>query len=373
MSMTIPRANVRANTRPGAPAPAPAYKPKDMTGWTMQQAHQWRNQVDNEIGRRRNSGQDITNWQRYRQDANRYIQGLRGTAPAPELPTDTGNTGTPAGELPPDAPPPPAPDASTPPPPTPEPVTPAYDWNTYNSPMTQALMSAFQGNMQNLAQYGNQFYENNPFYNQAKKEGQTALSRRLAAQGLTGSGAEIEGMNDFNAKLMAAEAEKQRDWAAGLADRAQQGMQFISNYDQSERETLRNQANLNKDREIELSQFDATRNDAWRNQQLNTLMGILGLQAQTSPMNDIYKAIGDQGSIMRDLANKISSFQSNNYVRQTPSRVSGGGGAVPPPPPAADDTSLRVFEALMNRNNAGGNNSVLNTILSGIGGLFGGR
>lgn len=446
MAVIPRRANTTANTTAntsGAAQP-PAYKPKNYSGWTIQQANDWRNQVENEINRRKPLGQDISNWQSHYQDVNKYIQGLRGVpqqgppltttpqATTPYAPPDTLNRpqaviryqeaanrlkglqkGTPEYERnaqilqgignkfgfrwqdqlgadwkptvaqptppPGDSTQPPA-DTTQPPtdgtatPETPAAEAPGFDWQNYQSPMTKALMEAYGQQMQGLATQNN-FFGNSPAFTQSRDEGMKALERKLAAQGLTGSGAAIEGQNDFMSKLVALESDKQRQWATDLADRAQRGMEFISKYDQSERESLRDQMNTDKGREIDLAQFDATRNDAWRNTQLGTLMQILGLQAQSSPMNDIYKAIGDQGGIYRDIANKIANVQANDYVRVSAPGGGGGGTGTPPPIAPADYTMPSILALLASRNNSGGNTSLVNTgigALQGILGMFGG-
>lgn len=460
---TVGRANTGANTtaRTGGAAAAPRpYVAKDYTGWTMQQANDWRNQVEQEINRRRSKGGDVSNWQRHFQDVSGYIRSLRnptatpGQAPAPEAPPaqppaqppayqspadlqrdqgkikyreaanriknlqpgtpeydrnaailkdlgtrfgwnwqndiGAGWTPTPVQPAPtpapeaapppvveqpaqpapaPEAAPAPAPEGAPPPVNPDQPVAPGFDWNNYQSPMTKALMDALGQGMNTMRAYEPKYFEGSPMYQFQKDKGSRDLERLLAARGLTGSGAEIEANTNFLTQLNATEAEKQRQYADQTAQRVQDAMRFIANYDQTERENLRNQANQNKDREVELSKFDATRNDDFRNFVLDSMLRNLGLQAGASPMSDIYNATGAQAGIFGDIANSIFNFQKTNFNPVIPN-TGGAPAMTPPPPPGPDTTSIDLLRAGMDRQNAGGNTSVWNTVLSSI---FGGR
>ena len=471
----IPTAATTARTVAQRQPQVDTFRPKDYTGWSLQQAQDWKKQMETEIGRR---PQGADNFQRHLADVDRYI-GLNFKNPATGELNSSGNginvnnapvnpaASNPTGQPNPTAAP--SPSIYTPPdtldrpqavtryqeaahrlktlqkgtpeyernaqilygigskygfrwqdqlgadykpgqlvpqdpaasnPVTQDPAASAgpvdtsggtvggnagsgstepttttpYDWSNYQSPMTKALLEAFASGSNTMRANEPQFFEGSPMYQFQKEQGQKDLSKLLAARGLTGSGAEVTGYSDFLQKLGAEEADKQRQYADKEADRRQAALQYIADYDKSERETLRNQANVDTDRGINLSQFDATRNDAWRAQQLNTLMGILGLQAQTSPLDLIYKGMGDQAGVYGDIGKLIANYQANNYNRALPSGGRGGGsGASQPLPPMRpnDPTQLDIARILAGAGNRADNNGVFNSILNLIPGLVG--
>lgn len=345
------RPGVQPGARPAAPKP---YVAKDFTGWNLEQANSWRKQVQNEVARRQGRP-DLEKWQNHLRDVDGFIGTLNNPTPPPTPTPEPTPTPTPEPAPAPVGPPEqPAPDA--------DPLA------NYQSPMTQWLLKSLGEGMNTMRAYEPKFFEGSPMYQFQRDQGMKALNQQLAAQGLTGSGAAIEGGNDFMARLVATEADKQRQYADAQAQRVQDAQQFIANYDRIERENLRDQANRNKDRQIDVGQFDATRNDAFRDLQVGTVMQLLGLSNQNPMLNDIYRALGDQQGLFKSIIDKQANLTGNDFARV--SGGGGGGGPAPLPPAQGPNMGLALAQIMANRNNAGGNQSVFNTILSGLGSLF---
>ena len=265
--------------------------------------------------------------------------------PPPPPPADQGQT-TP--------PPPPSTDQSQTPPANQQPGS-EFDVN-YQSPMSKALMEAFNNVNNTLSAYEPKFFEGSPMYQFQKQKGMADLEKLMAARGLTGSGAEIQGNSDFLANINATEAEKQRQYAEAERDRRQRGMEFIANFNRSEREDLRDQWNRNLDRQQNISEFEATRGDRRQEAAINFLNNILGMQAQ----NDIARiSVGGQNS-QTDLTKALMQMIGNNIMSQVPRATGGGGGGAPPPAPS---NMTGLYEIMARYGNQAGNNDMLNSIL----------
>lgn len=267
--------------------------------------------------------------------------------PPPPPPGDQGQ--------PPPPPPPPPPGDEPPANNTADPLTTEFDGN-YQSPMSKALMEAFNNVNNTLSAYEPKFFEGSPMYQFQKQKGMADLEKLMAARGLTGSGAEIQGNSDFLANINATEAEKQRQYAEAERDRRQRGMEFIANYDRTERDALRDQWNRNLDRQQNISEFEATRGDRRQEAAINFLNNVLGMQSQ----NDIARiAQGGQAS-QTQLTQALMQMIGNNIMSQVPRATGGGGGGAPPPPPG---NNAAIYENLIKYGNSAGNNDLFNSIL----------
>ena len=240
--------------------------------------------------------------------------------------------------------------------PAPTEPSPEQMMSGYRSPMTDALMKAFSQGTSTMNAYLPQNYEGSPMYQFQKEQGQKDLSKLMAARGLTNSGAEIEANSKFLNELGATESEKARQYAENEAQRAQNAMQFIAQYDQSERENLLRQLNANVDRRNALSQFEANRQDAARNLGVNTLLEVLGLQSKNNVADMAYKGMNQQSAYAEALAKALSSFTAQNYARRS------GGGSLPPPPPY-NRSALDINQILANYSNNADQSSIWNTLL----------
>jgi hypothetical protein len=228
--------------------------------------------------------------------------------------------------------------------------------------MTDALMNAMKEGMSTMQAYEPKFFEGSPLYQFQKEKGMKDLEKLMAARGLTGSGAEIQGNSDFLAQINATEAEKQRGYAEANRDRQNQMMQFIANFDSQEREALRDQWNKDLDQRTNMQQFEANRGDARQAMAVNFLSNLLNMQSQ----NDIARiSQGGMGS-QTELTKALLQAMTNNTMAQVP-RGGGGGGGTPPPPQPSNNSALMGL--LMNYGNRAGNNDFLNGILN----LFSGK
>lgn len=244
---------------------------------------------------------------------------------------------------------------------TPPAAQPSYDFNSYQSPMTKALLEAMGKGMSTMQAYEPQNFEGSPLYQFQRQKGLADLEKLMAARGLTGSGAEIQGNSDFLAQLNATEAEKQRQYAEANRDRQQRAMEFIADFDRSEREALRNQWNTDLDRQTNISQFEAGRGDARQQSAINFLTNLLNIQSN----NDIARLSQAGMGSQTDLTKALISAMTQNTMNQV-SRPSGGGGGTPPPPQPSNMTDF--YRILMDYGNRGGNNDLINGLFRMIGG-----
>jgi hypothetical protein len=226
----------------------------------------------------------------------------------------------------------------------------------YQSPMTQALMKAFQQGTNTMGSYLPENFEGSPMYKFQKEQGQKDIEKLMAARGLTASGAEVEANSKFLSELNATESEKQRQYAEAEAQRAQNAMQFISQYDQSERQNLLSQLNTNLDRRNSLAQFETNRRDAAKQLNINTLLEILGLQSRNNVANMSYQGMGQQSAYTQALMKALAGFQANNYARRS-------GGGTPPPMKPYDSSNLELFRLFGNYSNNADFTSAINNLL----------
>lgn len=225
----------------------------------------------------------------------------------------------------------------------------------YSSPMTQALMNAFKQGTNTMRAYEPKNFEGSPLYQFQKQQGQRDIEKLMAARGLTNSGAEIDANSKFLNELGATEAEKQRQYAEAEAQRANNAMQFIANYDQGERQNLMQQLNTDLDRRNALAQFEARRQDEARSQNVNTLLEILGLQSKNDIASLAYNGLGQSSKYSQALMNAIASNRANSYPRAS---------AGLPPPRPYDTSNLDLARILMNYSGQADQNAVWNGLFN---------
>lgn len=297
------------------------------------------------ISMRQSNPRDALNWMI------KTTQGRQAAQPQQPAQGDTqGGTG---GETPPA-------DTGSTTPPAPESAS-TFDFASYQSPMTKALMDAMSQGMSTMQAYEPKFFEGSPLYQFQKQKGMADLEKLMAARGLTGSGAEIQGNSDFLANINATEAEKQRQYAESNRDRQQQMMQFIANFDRDERESLRDQWNKDLDQRTNMSQFESNRQDARQVAATNFLMNLLNMQGQ----NDIARLSQSGMGSQTDLTKALLNAFTQNTMAQVPR--GGGGGGTPPPPQQSNNSGL--YEILTRYGNRAGNNDFLDGMIR----LFSGK
>ena len=231
----------------------------------------------------------------------------------------------------------------------------------YQSPMTAALMRAMGEGMNTMQAYEPKNFEGSPLYQFQKQKGVQDMEKLMAARGLTGSGAEIQANSDFLVNLNAQESEKQRQYADQTAQRQQQAMQFIANFDQQEKNALRDQWNADLDRQTNIGQFEANRGDRRQELATNFLSNLLGLQSQNDIARISQGGLNSQTGLSQELMKALAGFTANNYARSY-----GGGGGVAPTPPSGGN--MDIMRILMGYGDRAGNNDMTDSILRMFGG-----
>lgn len=272
-------------------------------------------------------------------------------------------------------------------------------FNNYQSPMSKFLLEALKNNLGQLPAYTPganpddntmrayepQFFEGSPMYQFQKQKGLSDLEKLMASRGLTNSGAELQANSDFLANINAQEAEKQRGYAEAEAERkrraietetarrdaydrdkanrVQNAINFISDYDQKERENLRNQYNTNQSRRDQVGMFEANRADAEKQAARNFMLSILGMQAQNPISGEAFKGLGESSAYGKALMDAMAGYAANNYTRV---RAPGGGGGSLPPARPMDTSNFDIMKILMGAANNADSNALLNSILGSI-------
>ena len=223
-------------------------------------------------------------------------------------------------------------------------------------------------------------------YQFQKQKGLADLEKLMASRGLTNSGAEVQANSDFLSNINAQEAEKQRTYAEAEAERkrraietetarrdaydrdkanrVQNAINFISQYDQQERENLRSQYNTNAERQRAVQEMEANRQESRRLAAQNFLTSILGLQAQNPISSDAFKGLDASSAYGKALMDAIANFKANDYARVS-AGGGGGGGALPPQAPF-DTSKLDIMKILMNNSNNADMNAAINSIIGSI-------
>ncbi|NDC39004.1 MAG: hypothetical protein EBZ48_13295 [Proteobacteria bacterium] len=236
----------------------------------------------------------------------------------------------------------------------PQPPAPTFEYQ--QSPMTKALLDAMNNGLSTAQAYEPKFYEGSPLYQFQKQQGQRDLEKLMAARGLTGSGAEVQANSDFLSKLNADESEKARQYAEEAANRQNQAMQFLANFDKEERQSQLEQWNKNTDRQIDMQQFDANRQDRRNEVVSNFLTNILGLQSQNDIARLSQSGLTDQTALSKALSDMISRNIANDYTRA----YGGGGGQAPIAPNSGNSDIMSI---LMRYGDRAGNNDVIDGLL----------
>lgn len=236
-----------------------------------------------------------------------------------------------------------------------QPTMPDPTFQYQQSPMTAALLGAMKNGLNTMQAYEPKFYEGSPLYQFQKQQGTKDLEKLMAARGLTGSGAEIQANSDFLSKLGADESEKARQYAEQAANRQQQSMQFLANFDKEERDSQLAQWNKNTDRQLNMQEFDSQRADRRNELATQFLTNILGMQAQNPIATQALSGMNDQTALSKALAQMMGSFTANNYARSY-----GGGGGTPPVQPTYGNAA--IMKTLMDYGDRAGNNDVLDGI-----------
>lgn len=230
------------------------------------------------------------------------------------------------------------------------------DYLNYQSPMTKSLLDAMKGGVGTMSAYEPKNFEGSPMYQFQKQKGMEDLQKLMASRGLTNSGAEIQANSNFVTELNATEAEKQRQYAESAANRAQSQMQYIANFDQAERNNLRDQLNTDITRRMQQQQFDATRQDGRQRLMTDFLSNVLQMQSNNPIAQLAYQGLGQQSDYTAALMKAISGNIASNYPRSY-----GGGSA-----PQAPNNDLQIAQILMNYGNQAGNNDTVNGIWNAL-------
>lgn len=205
------------------------------------------------------------------------------------------------------------------------------------SPMTSALMKAMASGMNTMQAYEPRNYEGSPLYKFQKQQGLQDLEKLMAARGLTNSGAEVQANSNFLSELNANEAEKARQYADQAAQRQQNAMQFIANFDQGQKE------------------FDASRQDRRGELMTGFLTNILNMQNDNNIAALSQGGLNSQTALSQQLAGALRQQMGDNYKRY------GSGGGAPPTAPGNSDAA--IMEALMKYGDGAGDNDVIDSIL----------
>jgi hypothetical protein len=233
-------------------------------------------------------------------------------------------------------PPPPGDSAGGPPPPTdiapeqpPVPTEPAQP--TDNSAMFPGQRAFEPKN-----------YEGSPLYQFQKNQGMKSLERLYAARGLTGSGAEIAGNEQFLTRLGGEEANRQQGIAQQEADRLER-----------------------------LQQNESLRGERTGNEEWNRIYQLLDLSSRQSPLDQAYSATGQYAG----LEQREGTLRGNQRRDQYGRVIGGGGGARQPEPtfrppfPTSPDFTAADLARLTGNNNANG--GYANVLANFFGGMFG--
>lgn len=227
----------------------------------------------------------------------------------------------------------------------------------YQSPMTQSLLDAMRSGTNTMSAYEPKNFEGSPLYQFQKQKGLSDLEKLMSARGLTGSGAEVQANSDFLTNLNAQEAEKQRQYADQQAQRNQGMMQFIANFDQADRQGMRDQANADINRRIAMQQFEAGRGDQRQTLMTNFLQNLLQLQSDNNISTLAYSGLGKQSDYSNQLMQAIASVMGQDY--KVGGGGGGGGGNRPMPPMAPD---LDIMRILAGYGNDAGNSDSWNNV-----------
>jgi hypothetical protein len=183
-------------------------------------------------------------------------------------------------------------------------------------------------------------YEGSPMYKWQMEQGNKMLNRRLAANGLMNSGAEIEAANQLQAQVGAQESDR-----------------------------LRGDMQTEADRYERISANEATRRTNAGDAQWRRLMDLADFSTRNSPMDMAYQGLGGYQDLFGAQSKERSGNRANNFTR-----VSAGGGGniapfMPPPPSGPNYTNADIARIMMQDSNRRNTGSFFDSLIGGAGQL----
>lgn len=180
--------------------------------------------------------------------------------------------------------------------------------------------------------YDPKSFQNDAIYKFNMDQGNKELDRRLAAMGLSGSGASIEAANDLTAKVNADAAQRWTNTMTNNADRLY---------------------NMTRDESDRLMRRDENA--------FNNRFKILDLMMSQNPMQYSMGGLNTYGDLNMGRAKDRKNFLANDYARQ----IAGGGGGMPPRPPGQPFTGdIDLLGSIYNNNSS---NSMWDMLSKGLG------
>lgn len=184
-------------------------------------------------------------------------------------------------------------------------------------------------------------FEGSPLYKFRQQQGETALKRRLAAQGLTGSNKDFEAHQDLNSQLNAEEADRLQQLAESRADRNER--MYLDQLNRDERGIDRDYS-----------------------QQMGVIDRLLGLDPSTM------QGVENYGSnVEKEGQNRANTIR--NSIIKLFSGGGGGGTGTPAPTlnsPFASGPDFSMIDSLVNSRRSNTNRDIggiISSILSGLG------
>jgi hypothetical protein len=174
-------------------------------------------------------------------------------------------------------------------------------------------------------------FGDNAAYVQAQTKGQDALTKMMAARGLSGGGAEIQGNADFLANLNAEESTR------------------VNNAMQTKAERLKS-----------ILETESMRKERAANTQYDQTMRAIEVMLSQSPMSMAYDATGKSAGLTQDQYNSLAQFLAQNYSKKS------GGGASTPFPSAPNTSQSDMLKAILDGQNNTGDNSIFSKILGAL-------
>lgn len=184
------------------------------------------------------------------------------------------------------------------------------------------------------------FTNYNDSYDYYANQGLSKLNKLRAAQGLTGSSANVAGQRDFLTELGAKSAADRNNFANTGSDRLER--------------LLTDQANRNQ----------KASNDTWTRYQ-----DMLNYGLKAMPPELMYTAARDAADIQGEYGNKKSNYLKDMFQRYS---SGGGGGGTPYMAPFASGPNFSNIDLIGMMNSGNGNSSYLDEILKGAGTFLGG-
>lgn len=180
-------------------------------------------------------------------------------------------------------------------------------------------------------------YQGSPLYKWQMDQGQTALNRRLAQQGLLGSGAELEASNKLSQAIGAQEADR-----------------------------LRADMQTEADRYERVSSNEANRRINQENSHWGRFMDVLGMLNKQSPMESAYNGLGSYSGLDLKRGAANASNTAGNYSRvSSPSRSVAP--FVPPGASSPDYSQIDLLGAMFNNQGSRDRGSIIDSVIGSLG------